>query len=178
MKRLLVLCAALAALMGSVAVIGQVARAKETPMTEAHVARIRANCVEAQSALRQIHQSDVLMRINRGQLYEQISTKLMAPLNSRIALNRLDSADLVSTTAKYEKQLGTFRSAYQSYDKAMNDVLKMNCTAQPVAFFDAVGDARSKRKKVHEATLTLQQTIKEYKTEFESFSKTVNREAK
>lgn len=178
MKRLLVICAALVALMGGVAALQGVARAKETPMTEAHVARIRANCVEAQSALTQIHQSDVLMRINRGQLYEQISTKLMAPLNSRIALNRLDSADLVSTTARYEKQLGSFRNVYQSYDQAMNDVLKMNCTAQPVAFFDAVGDARAKRKKVYEATVTLQQAIKDYKAEFEAFAKTVNGEAK
>ena len=176
MKRYLILVALLGVALVAVAAFQTFAEAEEAPMTEAHVARIRANCVEAQSSLNQIHQSDVLLRINRGQLYELISTKLMAPLNSRIALNRLDSADLVSTTATYEKQLDAFRSAYQTYEDAMSETLKINCSAQPVTFFDAVADARTKRQKVHDTTLALQKTIKNYKTEFEAFAKTVSEE--
>lgn len=175
MKRITVLVVLLGVALGSAVLLQTVVRA-EAPMTEAHVARIRANCIEAQSSLRQLHQSDALLRVNRGQLYELISTKLMAPFNSRVALNRLDSADLVSTTAEYERQLATFRANYKAYEEAMSGVLKINCTDQPVAFYDGVNDARSKRQKVHESTLTLHRTIKNYKTQFEAFAKTIKDE--
>lgn len=172
MKRIAVFVALLGATLGSVALLQTVTRAA-APMTEEHVARIRANCVEAQASLQQLHQSDALLRVNRGQLYESISTKLMAPFNSRVAFNSLNSGDLVPTTAEYERQLGQFRTNYKAYEEAMVDLLKINCTDQPVAFYDGVGDTRSKRQKVHESVLALHRTIKSYKAEFEAFAKTV-----
>lgn len=146
-------------------------QAEDTPMTEAHIARIRDNCLDAQSTLRQLHASDALLRVNRGQLYESISTKLMAPLNSRISLNRLDGVSLVAIAATYEGQLAYFRQSYQQYEEAMSQTLKINCTNQPVAFYDSVADARAKRKKVHESTTALHNTISDYRTDFEMFAK-------
>lgn len=175
MKRITLFAVLLGVALGSAALFQNIAHA-QAAMTEAHVARIRANCVEAQSSLSQLHQSDALLRVNRGQLYESMSTKLMAPFNGRIALNRLDSANLVSTTADYERQLMQFRENYKSYEEAMSKLLKINCTDQPVAFYDGVGDARSKRQKVHDSTVVLHRTIKNYKTEFEAFAKTVKDE--
>lgn len=146
-------------------------QAQDTPMTEAHIARIRANCVEAQTRLGQLHASDALLRVNRGQLYESISTKLMAPLNSRISLNHLDDVNLVTIAASYEGQLAYFRQSYQQYEEAMSRTLKINCTNQPVVFYDSVADTRAERKKVHESTVTLHETIGDYKDEFEEFAK-------
>jgi len=146
-------------------------QAQDMPMTEAHIARIRANCVEAQTRLGQLHASDALLRVNRGQLYESISTKLMAPLNSRISLNHLDDVNLVTIAASYEGQLAYFRQSYQQYEEAMSRTLKLNCINQPVVFYDSVADTRAKRKKVHESTVTLHETIGDYKKEFEVFAK-------
>lgn len=148
------------------------ARADDSaPMTEAHIARIRNNCSEAQSALSQLHASDALLRVNRGQLYESISTKLMAPFNSRVALNRLDGSQLISTATTYEQQLNDFRQKYQQYEEAMSNTLRINCTNEPVAFYDAVGDTRAKRQKVHDSTTALHKTIRQYQSEFETFAK-------
>lgn len=144
---------------------------EKAPMTEAHIARIRSNCVEAQSILYQLHASDALLRVNRGQLYESISTKLMAPFNSRVTLNKFDSVSLVTIATSYERQVAEFRLDYQQYEEAMSRTLKMNCTNQPVAFYDSVGDARTKRKTVNDSTLALQKTIRDYKNEFEVFAK-------
>jgi hypothetical protein len=146
-------------------------RAQNIPMTEAHIERIRDNCIDAQSTLRQLHASDALLRVNRGQLYESISTKLMAPLNSRITLNRLDGVNLVSIATTYESQLNYFRQSYKQYEEAMSQTLKINCMNQPVVFYDSVADTRAKRKKVHDSTLALHNTIREYKSSFELFSK-------
>ena len=143
--------------------------AQSTPMTEVHIERIRANCVEAQSTLTQLHASDALLRVNRGQLYESISTKLMAPFNSRVTSAKLDSASLVSLTATYEQQLSDFRANYKLYEEAMTKTLRLNCTNQPVAFYDSLTDARAKRYQVYLSNQTLQKTIEQYKTAFDTF---------
>ncbi len=143
--------------------------AQSTPMTEAHIQQIRDNCIDAQSVLTQLHASDALLRVNRGQLYESISTKLMAPFNSRVALNKYDGSKLIEQAANYEKQLDDFRSSYKSYDEAMTKALRINCVNEPVAFYDSVADARTKRQAVHQSTLLLQETIQNYKNQFEVF---------
>jgi hypothetical protein len=171
MKRFLVFSSVIVAIVG--AVLWHVsAHAEEGAlMTEAHIERIRSNCVEAQSTLNQLHASDALLRVNRGQLYESISTKLMAPFNSRVTLNRLDGIGLVSVATDYERQLVTFRLNYQQYEEAMSRALRINCTAQPVAFYDAIADTRAKRKITNASTQVLHTTIHDYKNEFEAFAR-------
>jgi flagellar biosynthesis chaperone FliJ len=93
----------------------------------------------------------------------------MSPFNSRVALNNLNSSELVSIAATYQQQLASFRTNYQQYEETLSSALKMNCTDQPVAFYDKVADAREKRKKVHESTLQLKQSIETYKNAFTTF---------
>jgi hypothetical protein len=169
MKRVLMLTLLFAGLVGGIFCTSMVVRAEGSPMTEAHIARIRSNCIDAQSQLTQLHATDALLRVNRGQLYELISTKLMSPFNSRLALNKLDDATLVSTSALYDQQLMDFRLHYQQYEEAMSSLLKIHCVNQPVAFYDSVSDARAKRSKVHESTVKLQESIKSYGSALNSF---------
>lgn len=171
MKRYLSLIFLLAALIGVGFTRQHNASAQTSaPMTEAHIARIRGNCVEAQSQLQQINASDALLRVNRGQLYESISTKLMAPLNSRIALARMDGADLVTITVEYEKAVNAFRNDYQQYAESLAQALTIKCRDQPVAFYDNVRAARDKRAKVAADVVALQDVIKKYKATFEVFA--------
>lgn len=154
---------------GLVGILSMQAFAQSTPMTEAHIERIRANCIEAQSTLTQLHKSDVGLRVNRGQLYESILTKLMNPLNARVVAGKLDGAALTTLTASYEQQFGEFRANYTAYDDAMVKLLRINCTNQPVAFYDSVADARAKRQQVYVSNQALQKTIEQYKGVFDAF---------
>lgn len=141
------------------------------PMTQAHIDRIRTNCTQAQSSLFQLHATDALLRVNRGEVYESISTKLMEPFNSRATLNSLDATLLVADATLYDAQLTTFRNDYQQYEQALSKLLNMDCKNQPVEFYDGVTDARNKRSIVHLDTVNLQTTIQTYKTDFETFAK-------
>lgn len=171
MKRYIVFLTVISVAGLSLVGLQMAASAQESvPMTEAHIERIRSNCVEAQSTLNQLHASDALLRVNRGQLYESMSTKLMVPFNSRVALNRLDSRQLLTIASRYEQELIAFRQTYQQYEEAMTQTLKINCTKQPVAFYDSLSDARKKRSLVHQNVLKLHKTIQDYKTEFEVFA--------
>lgn len=172
MKRIAIFTLATATCLAGAVALQALVRAEDAPpMTEAHIERIRNNCVEAQSILSQLHASDALLRVNRGQLYESLSVKLMAPFNSRVALNRMDGTELVATATDYEKQLVDFREKYQEYEEAMSKTLRMNCKNEPVSFYDSVADTREKRQAVHESTLTLHKTIKKYKTDLKAFAK-------
>lgn len=170
MKQLIVLVITFS-MVAAVTLMWQVSvRAQSAPMTEDHIQRIRTNCIDAQSVLTQLHASDALLRVNRGQLYESISTKLMAPFNSRVALNKFDGSKLFAQSTNYEQQLNEFRSNYKDYDEAMTRTLRINCANEPVAFYDSVGEARSKRQLVHQSVIKLQESIQNYKTEFEAFA--------
>jgi hypothetical protein len=177
MKRFLIVSTVLAtALSGAFLWQARVEAQNTPPMTEAHIAKIRSNCVEAQSILNQLHTSDALLRVNQGQVYELISTKLMAPFNGRVALNKLDATKLIAVSSDYDRELMAFRANYKLYEESMSRTLKFNCTNQPVAFYDSVGETRAKRKIVYNNTLNLKTYIQKYKAEFDALEKAAPKE--
>ena len=147
-------------------------------LPEAQLAQIRQNCVKAQTALSQLNVSDAGMRSSRGSLYETISTKLMAPLNSRIAYNRLSGLKLAATTLVYDKRFTVFQSSYRSYENAMTQTLSIKCEDQPEAFYTSVAAAREKRQKLHDDVVALNGLLQTYKNDFEDFAKANGGDAK
>lgn len=170
MKRFLILVALLAAPLAGVATVHAQAQPELQPMTDERVAVIKTNCKAALGSLDRLHASDGLLRVNRGQLFESISTKLMAPFNARLASNQLERGQLVKLSEEYTIRLDTFRSDYQDYEKAMTRTLAIDCTRQPVAFYDGVVETRTKRQKLHDSAALLQKSVRDYRTEVDVFA--------
>lgn len=147
------------------------AQEEATSITDDQLVQIRSRCDEIQTTLGHVHANDALLRVNRGQLYELISTKLMARLNSRIALNRLDSSSLVTVAITYESHLKDFRSNYQVYEELLSDTIRTNCANQPVSFYDKLQATRQKRSDVYKNTQDLAQDVKAYREAFDLFAK-------
>lgn len=147
---------------------------KAETMTDAHTERIRSNCIGAKDSLNRLHTSDALLRVNRGQLYESLTTKLITPFNSRVALNQLDNKQLVAVASDYKTALSSFRQDYIEYEKQLAAAIKIDCQKQPVSFYDAVSSARSKRLVVYDDILKLGQYIDDYESEFTKFVKSEN----
>jgi hypothetical protein len=148
--------------------------AQQTPgmsdeMTDTHIQRIQANCGDALRTIQQLHTNDAPLRVDRGQVFDSISTKLMARLNGRLVLNKLDGSSLVKITAQYDKTLGDFRKNYKQYDDQMSIVLTINCTKQPVTFYDNVGKARDLRTKLHANVVSLNHLVGDYEKAFDVF---------
>lgn len=142
----------------------------QTALPEEHVERIRQNCGTAQTALRQLRDSDAALRRNRGDLYGDVSTKLMAPLNTRIAANRLDGIKLGSTALQYDKQVELFRTSYTDYAKSMERTVAIDCAKNPVEFYESVAATREKRQKLHQENQAVVTLIELYRSEFEVFA--------
>ncbi len=147
-----------------------VASAQDTPMTDAQIVQIKSSCTSAKNIMAQLHANDALLRVNRGQMYESMETKLMSRFNDRVDSNRLNSKYLATVTNDYDAALTTFRNDYQAYEESLSAALKIDCTKEPVSFYDAVADARTKRVQVHNDVVRLNQDIDQYKSTFESFA--------
>jgi len=158
-------------LAGSALLAGSPALAESGPVTDQQLVQIRARCSEVQAMLSRVHANDALLRVNRGQLYERLSTKLTVPLNSRIVLNRLDGSSLLSVTSRYEQHLNDFRAYYQTYEEQLSATMRINCTKQPAKFYESLQVAREKRQVVHDSAQQLAKDIGEYKQAFTEFAR-------
>lgn len=131
--------------------------------------RIQTNCTSIKGSLNQLHASDALLRVNRGQIYESVGSKLMNNFNSRLSNNGLDNKGLVVVANQYQTALTNFRLDYQNYEKQLSLAMKIDCTKEPVAFHDALETARTKRAIVHTDVGRLNQYIDDYRSAVNDF---------
>lgn len=118
------------------------------PTRAVTISKIQHNCSNLMSNLRQIHTSDALLRVNSGQSYNSIATRLMARLNSRLSINRLDGAVLIDTTSKFEKLRTSFVSQYNDYDNSMSELLRIDCQKSPEEFYNRLQVTRKLRSEL------------------------------
>ena len=140
-------------------------------LTDEQIDQVRSRCVTVQSLLSRLRANDGLRRVNLGQQYETISSRLMAPLNSRIALNKFDGVELVKTTVDFNEQLDVFRERYRNYEQDITAVIDMKCKDQPVSFYDGVMKARIERQLVRDAVDRQNALLAQFNTQFEEFAK-------
>lgn len=159
-KRLLIISLILSATFCSVALSNVFAQT--VPMTDQQVELIRNGCTSTKSTLNQLHSSDALLRVNIGQIYESMSAKLMENFNSRVALNNYDGVSLVVATTSYQQLLDSFRTDYMIYEKQLSSAISIDCSSQPVSFYDAVALAKIKRELVHNDVIALNQSLDQY----------------
>lgn len=138
-------------------------------LTPEQTERVKLNCVSIKNTLSQLHASDALLRVNRGQVYESMGSKLMDTFNTRLANNRLDNKAMVTVTSNYRTALSNFRTDYIAYEQKLSEAIKIDCASQPNTFHSALEEARILRQKVHEDVLKLHRYIDDYRTSVSDF---------
>ena len=138
-----------------------------TLLTERQLNLVRNNCATTKTVLERIRANDALVRINLGREYDAISTKLMAPMNSRIALNKLNGIDLTKTTIDFDHQIGQFRNSYQRYEQIMSHIAQTDCQDKPADFYMDIERARYYRGDVRKAVVELEKLIKQYSSQID-----------
>jgi len=131
--------------------------------------RIQVNCTSIQGSLNQLHVSDALLRVNRGQIYESLGTKLMNAFNSRLNNNGLDNKGLVVVANQYQTALTTFRDDYRLYEQQLSATMAIDCKKNPSSFHEALESARTKRATLHTDIGRLNQYIDDYRSAVNDF---------
>ena len=147
------------------------ASAQGVPMTDQQVQQIRDNCLSTKNTLNQLHASDALLRVNMGQIYESVGTKLMDGFNNRISNNNYNDVDLVSATKNYRTMLDAFRTDYKTYEEQLTKTLDIDCQKEPAVFYDEILLARIKRNQVSLDIKNLNQDIEQYQVVVTQFEK-------
>lgn len=131
--------------------------------------RIQSNCTQIKSTTERLHASDALLRVNRGQAYEAVSSRLMAPFNMRLSLSGLDNKAMATRSGQYQDALDVFRADYSEYEKKLSAALKIDCKKSPDNFYSAVLEARALRKSLHEDVQKIHRAMDDYKTSVNDF---------
>lgn len=134
-----------------------------------HLARISTNCISAKQAIRQVQRYDAGLRVNHGQAYEALTTRLMSRFNARVDSNGFNTRSLRAVTDFFNTTLGEFRESYRAYAAALSDALAVDCTNNPADFYTAVSAAAIAREDVHTSVSKLNDTIGEYHSAFDAF---------
>lgn len=150
-------------------ITGMTTTSAQTNLTNEQLERISANCVSIKNTLNQLHASDALLRVNRGQIYETMSTKLMDRFNSRLQSNNLDATGTQAVTTSYRSALASFRTNYQAYEQQLSAAIRIDCDEKPAEFHAAIEDARTKRSKVHSDVIRLHRYIDDYRSAVNDF---------
>ena len=94
--------------------------AQADDLSPSEIQLIKTNCVTIKNSLNQLHVSDTLLRVNRGQVYEAMATKLMDAFNDRLGSNRLDNRAMTTVTSRYRTELTNFRADYIAYEQKLS----------------------------------------------------------
>lgn len=148
----------------------------ERVLTDAQMTSIANSCQMVQVELDSLHSSDALMRVNVGQQYSNILTSLMSPLNSRLALNQIDTVSLVTVSVDYNEALTDFRSKYSTYETSLQKTIDMKCEQDPARFYGAIETARKNRQALHGAIKELNTLLLRYQKEYRSVGSTWKRD--
>ena len=143
--------------------------ARAEDLTPEQSEQVKTNCFAIKNSLNQLHASDALLRVNRGQVYEAVASKLMDTFNDRLASNRLDNKAMATVTTSYRTALTTFRTDYIAYEQKLSEAIRIDCTSQPNTFHAAVEEARVLRQTVHEDVTRLHRLIDDYRSSVSAF---------
>lgn len=131
--------------------------------------QVKINCLSIKNTLSQLLVSDALLRVNMGQRYELVSTKLMDRFNSRVSSNGLNIDNLSAASGSYKTQLDTFRADYIAYEENLASTVKIDCTNQPGEFYDSLVSTRLKRAQVYNDVTGLDYKISQYRSAVSDF---------
>jgi len=159
----------LATVIGSISLLK--VSAQSEPMTDTQIELIRSTCGSTKNTLNQLHVSDALLRVNMGQVYESLASKLMDRFNGRVSSNGFSVIDLISATTSYRLMLDVFRADYKAYEEQLSTTLNIDCTKQPSDFYDAISWARIKRSQVNTDVKKLDEYIAQYQSSVAQFEK-------
>ncbi len=159
----------------SLLLVGSAHAIAAADLSDEQLGRIQANCLSIKGSLNQLHATDGLLRVNRGQIYESLGTKLMNNFNSRLGNNGLDNKGLIAVTQGYKSAQMTFINDYISYEQQLSSLIRIDCAKEPRIFHDGLESARLKRAAVHTDVARLHKYIDDYRLAVSDFMLNFNR---
>lgn len=123
--------------------------------SKAQLAAIKDHCETIRENLRVVQREDSRARVYLGRYYEIILTKFMTPLNVRLVENNLSDSALIENQSSFAAVRGKFVNDFVNYQKGLEELVGMDCKAEPAKFYEKLTRVRTKRRAVAEEVAKL-----------------------
>ena len=133
---------------------------------------VRSNCNAARSTIQRIVSSDKTSRINRGRAYDRMSN-LFINFSERLRQNNIDNKKFVEISNQFNVAAKSFRSNYDDYKTSIDSVINRECASRPAEFYEALTNAREKRRKVNDDINILNEIAKHYRNAVNELGKSL-----
>lgn len=151
-----------------------VAAIEDVPPLDILPEQISGSCLTTKNSLNQLHSSDALLRVNRGQIYESMHAKLMDKFNLRLVNNNISNEQFKVIAQDYSNALNAFRLNYITYEEQFAKTLNIDCNKQPKQYYKAVIKTRDLRVGVHNDVVKLNELIDQYLLAIDQLADTYN----
>ena len=117
------------------------------------------HCDAIKDNLKMVQRSDARARVFLGGYYEKILSKYVMPLNVRLVENNLSEVKLMENQTKIATGKTTFANDFVGYQKALEELVLMDCRTKPDKFYDTLVNVRKKRKTVYQDVLKMRELM-------------------
>lgn len=122
---------------------------------------IKKQCGTIKDDLKTVQYADSRARVYLGRHYETILSKYITPLNMRLVENNLSDNALIDNQDNFAKARSVFIIDFIEYQKALEELVGVNCKTEPEKFYDDLVVVRGKRKAVANDVASLKKLINE-----------------
>ena len=145
---------------------------------EAQEMAIRDHCTAIKDDLKKVQKSDARTRVYLGGKYETILNKYVVPLNLRMVENNLPTTGLIESQNKIASAKTKFTDDYVSYQQKLEELVSMDCKAEPKEFYEKLEKVRQKRKTVEQDVEKLNGMLAEYMNQVSELKERLSKNAK
>lgn len=117
-------------------------------ITEVQKNEISEHCEIIRDNLKNVQINDSRMRSQLGRYYDVILAKFIMPLNLRLVENNLPKAKLTENQSDFNKVQAEFKNEYIEYQKGLEELVAMDCKAEPARFYERLEWVRVERAMV------------------------------
>lgn len=106
------------------------------------------NCDIVKDSLKNVQKADSRARIFLGSHYETVLSKYIMPLNVRLLENNKSNAGLIENQKEFSEVKAGFTADYINYQQGLEELVAIDCRAEPERFYDKLVSVRTKRGKM------------------------------
>lgn len=116
---------------------------------------VSSHCEIIRDNLKEVQRADSRMRAYLGRYYETILTRFIVPLNFRLVDNSLAETGLINNQNAFNEAQADFKNDYIEYQKGLEELVMVDCKAEPERFYEKLKVVREKREMVAQGTVLL-----------------------
>lgn len=128
-----------------------------------YIGAVSQNCASIKVRLQRTQKDDARNRVHLGAQYESIASKLMLNLNLRLVKNNLASADIAGQQTAFVSEQKRFKDDYIGYSQELENLLKIDCKAEPKKFYYQLEIVRAKREDINLSMKRLREIITKHR---------------